>query len=113
MVEEDGTLQGVELRGVGRDLGEEGDGHENGRLVAVAGGGVAQQGRDIDWQGPGQPIERGQRRHGLAVLDLRDVGARHVHAGGELTLREIAHVAQITNGCRYLNTFWLWGCWRN
>ena len=105
VVEEDGTLQGVELRGVGRDLGEEGIGHENGRLVAVAGVGVAQQSGDVDLESFRQAIERGQRRHGLAVLDLRDVGAGHVHAGGELTLREVAHVAQIANGCRYLKAF--------
>ncbi|HMH13352.1 MAG TPA: hypothetical protein VK578_09610 [Edaphobacter sp.] len=87
VIEEDGALQGVELRGVGRDLGEEGVGHENGRLVAVTGGGIAQQGGDIDLKGFSKAIERGERGHGFAVLDLRDVGARHVHAGGELTLR--------------------------
>ena len=65
VIEEDGALQGVELGGVGRDLGEEGVGHENGRLVAVAGVGVAQQGGDIDLQGPGQTIERGER--GIAL----------------------------------------------
>ena len=109
MVEEDGALEGVELRGIGRDLGEEGVGHENGRLVAMTGGGVAQQGGDIDLQGLGEASERGERGHGLAVLDLRDVGAGHVHTGGELTLREIADVAQIAHGCRYLDAFVLWG----
>jgi hypothetical protein len=86
VIEEDGALESVELRGVGRDLGEEGVGHENGRLVAMAGGGVAQQGGDVDLQGPGEAIERGERGHGFAVLDLRDVGAGHVHASGQLTL---------------------------
>ena len=43
VVQEDGALQSVELRGVDGDLGEEGVGHENGRLVAMAGVGVAQQ----------------------------------------------------------------------
>jgi hypothetical protein len=47
VVEEDGTLQRVELRGVGGNLGEERVGHENRCLVAVAGVGVAQQGRDV------------------------------------------------------------------
>lgn len=110
VVEEDGALEGVELRGVSRDLGEEGVGHENGRLVAVAGGGVAQQGGDVDLQSLGEAIERGQRGHGLAVLDLRDVGAGHVHAGGQLTLREVADVAQIAHGCRYLDAFARCGC---
>ena len=48
VVQEDRALEGVELRGVGRDLGEEGIGHEDGCLVAMAGVGVAQQGRDVD-----------------------------------------------------------------
>ena len=109
MVQEDGALEGVELRGVGRDLGEEGIGHENGRLVAMTGGGVAQQGGDIDLESLGEAIERGERGHGLAVLDLRDVGAGHVHAGGELTLRKVADVAQIAHSCRYLDAFVLRG----
>ena len=102
VVEEDGALKGVELRGVGRDLGEEGVGHENGGLVAMAGGGVAQQGGDVDLQSLGEAIEGRERGHGFAVLDLRDVGAGHVHAGGQLTLREVADVAQIAHGCGYL-----------
>ncbi len=111
VIEEDGALQGVELRGVGGDLGEEGIGHEDRGLVAMAGVGVAQQGGDVDLEGPGETIERGQGRHGLAVLDLGDVGAGDAHAGGELTLREIAHVAQIANGCGYLQAaFYCGGC---
>ena len=109
MVEEDGTLECVELRGVGRDLGEEGVGHENGRLIAMAGVGVAQQGGDIDLEGPGEAIERGERGHGLAVLNLGDVGAGHVHAGRELTLRKIADVAQVAHGSGYLETLVLRG----
>ncbi len=82
VVEEDRALEGVELRGVGRDLGEEGVRHEDGGLVAMAGVGVAQQGRDVDLECPGETIQGGQGRHGFAVLDLGDVGARHVHPGG-------------------------------
>ena len=112
VVEEDRALEGVELRGVGRDLGEEGIRHEDGGLVAMAGVGVAQQGRDVDLEGPGETIQGGQGRHGFAVFDLGDVGARHVHPGGELTLREVAHVAQISNGSGYLKSAfggWLGG----
>ena len=64
----------------------------------MARGGVAEQGGDIDLQGAGEAIERGQGRHGLAVLDLGDVGARDAHARGELPLREIADVAEIAHG---------------
>ncbi len=104
VVQEDGALEGVELRGVGGDLGEEGVGHENGRLVAMAGGGVAQQGRDVDLKGFRETCERGQGRHGLAVLDLGDIGARDVHAASELTLRQVTNVAQIANRSSYLQT---------
>ena len=102
MVEEDGALQVVELRGVHGDLGEERVGHEDRGLVAMARVGIAQQGGDIDLEGLGETIERGQGRHGLAILDLRDVGAGNAHAGGELPLREISHVAQIANRGGYL-----------
>ena len=70
VVEEDGALQIVQLRGVHGDLGEEGIGHEDRSLVAMARVGVAQQGGDVDLKGLGETIERGQGRHGLAVFDL-------------------------------------------
>ena len=105
VIEEDGTLQSVQLRGVEGDLGEEGVVHENGGLVAVAGVGVAQKGGDVHLKGAGEAIERGQGRHGLAVLDLRDVGARDVHARGELPLREVADVAEIAHGGCNLDAF--------
>ena len=102
MVQEDRALQIVELRGVHGDLGEEGIGHEDRGLVAMARVGVSQEGGDVDLKGTGEAVERGEGRHGLAVLDLRDVGAGDTHAGGELPLREVAHVAQIANGGGYL-----------
>ena len=102
VVEEDGALQVVELRGVHGDLGEEGIGHEDRGLVAMARVGVSQEGGDVDLKGAGEAVERGEGRHGLAVLDLRDVGAGNAHAGGELPLREIAHVAQVANSGCYL-----------
>jgi hypothetical protein len=98
VVEEDGALQVVELRGVHGDLGEEGVGHEDRCLVAMARVGVSQEGGDVDLKGPGETVERGEGRHSLAVLDLRDVGAGYSHARCELALREIAHVAQVSNG---------------
>jgi hypothetical protein len=98
VVEEDRPLQVVELRGVHGDLGEEGVRHQDRGLVAMARVGVAQQGGDVDLKGTGETIERGEGRHGLAVLDLRDVGSGYSHAGCELPLREVAHVAQVANG---------------
>jgi hypothetical protein len=109
MVEEDGSLKGVQLRGVVGDLGEEGIGHQDGGLVAVAIVGVAQQGGDVYLQGAGQAVKRRERRHGLAVFDLGDVGARDAHASSQLALRQVAHVAQVANGRCYLQTALL-GC---
>lgn len=93
------------MRGELGDLGEEGVGHEDGGFVLVARGRVAEQGGDIDLECAGEAIERGQGRHGLAVLDLRDVGARDVHARGELPLREVADVAEIAHGGCNLDAF--------
>jgi len=111
MVEEDGALEFVELRGVGGDLGEEGVGGEDCGLVGVAGVGVAQERGDVHLERAGEAVERGKRRHGLAVLDLRDVGARDAHAGGELALRKIADVAKIAHrGGDLEATLFLRGC---
>ena len=57
MVQEDGALQVIELRGVHGDLGEERVCHEDRRLVAMARVGVAQKRRDIDLKGPCETIE--------------------------------------------------------
>lgn len=104
MVEEDRTLESIELRGVGCDLSQKRIGHQHDGLVRVARVGVAQQGRHIHVEGLCEAIERGERRHGLCVLDLRNISARHIHAGGELPLREIADVPQFAYGGCYLNS---------
>lgn len=102
VIEEDGALQVVELRGIHGDLGEEGIGHEDRGLVAMARVGVSQEGGDVDLKGFGETIERRERRHCLAVLDLGDVSTGDAHAGSELPLREIADVSQVANCGRYL-----------
>ena len=58
VVEEDRPLKVVELRYVGRNLGEEGVVHEDGRLVAVARFGIAKQGGDVDLEGSCEAIQR-------------------------------------------------------
>jgi len=102
MVEEDRLLGRGEMRGVLGNLGQEGIVEENGRLVAVTGGRVAEQGGDVHLQGAGEAIERGQGGHRLAVFDLGDVGAGHAHTSGELALGEVADVAKIAHGGSYL-----------
>src|SRR3981081_2201365 len=62
VVEEDGALQVVELRGVHGDLGEEGIGHEDRGLVAMARVGISQEGGDVDLKGSGWTVQRGEGR---------------------------------------------------
>jgi len=102
VVEEDRLLGRVQVSGVAGDLGQEGVAHEDGGFFLMARGRVAEQGGDIDLESAGEAVERGQRRHSLAVLDLRDVGAGNAHARGELALREIPDVTQIAHGGSYL-----------
>lgn len=104
VVEEDRTLERVELRGVEGDLGEEGVVHEDGGLFLVTGLGIAEQSAHIHFEGLGEAVEGGERRHGFAVLDLGDVGAGHVHACGELTLGQVAYVPQIADRVGHLET---------
>ena len=70
----------------------------------MTGGRVAEQGGDVDLQGTGEAIERGQSGHRLAILDLGDVGAGHAHTSGELALGEVADVAKIAHGGSHLRT---------
>lgn len=98
VVQEDRALQCVELGGVVRDLRKEGVGHENGGLILVAVIRIAEQDRDVHLQGVRQARERGERRHGLGILDLRNVSAGYVHASRKLTLGKIADMSQIANG---------------
>ena len=104
VVQKDRLLRGVEVRGVLRDLREERIGQQHRGLVLVASRRVAQQGGDIHLQRLGQTVQRAQRRHRLAVLDLGDVGTWHAHTGGELPLREVAHVTQVAHSAGYLET---------
>ena len=57
VVEEDRLLRHGEMRGVLRDLGEEGIGHEHGGLILMARGRVAEQGGDVDLEGAREAIK--------------------------------------------------------
>ncbi len=86
------------MLGVLGDLCEEGIIEQKGGFIAVPGGGIAEQGGDIDLQGAGQAIQGREGGHGLAILDLGDVGSRNGHASGKLTLGEITHVTEVAHG---------------
>jgi hypothetical protein len=103
VVDEDRLLRGGEVLGVLGDLGEERISGQDGGLVLVAARGVAEQGGDIDLERAGKAVERRERGHRLAILDLRDVGARDAHAAGKLALREVADVAEVADSGSYLD----------
>ena len=102
VIEEDGLLCGGEVGSELGDLGEEGVGGEQIAFGLVALGGIAEQGGDVDLEGAGETVEGAEGRHGFAIFNFGDVGARHVHAGGELALRQVTDPAKIANGVGYL-----------
>jgi hypothetical protein len=65
---------------------------------------IANELREIDVQGICQALERAECGDGLAVLNLRDVGARHLHTICKLTLAQMAHATQIAHLCCHLQT---------
>ena len=60
--------------------------------------------RHVHFQRLGQPLERTERGNRLAVLDLGDVRPRDLHAAGQLTLAQVARLADVPYLCRYLQT---------
>ena len=73
-------------------------------LVMLAVARVMQQVAHVHFERRRQPLQRGQGRHRLAVLDLRDVGAGHLHPAGKLPLRKIAAAPGIAHRARHLQT---------
>jgi hypothetical protein len=102
LVQEDRLLGGVEMLRMLRNLGKERIGDQHRRLVLVACACIAQKDGDVHLQRTRQTVERGERRHRLAVLNLGDIGAGNAHSPGELPLREIAHATQIAHSRCYL-----------
>ena len=92
---EERPLQWLELRKQRSDLREERIGEDGIDLLFAPAAGVADELADVDFKSVGQPLERAERRNCLSVLDLRDVGPRHLHARGQLTLAQVAGTADI------------------
>jgi hypothetical protein len=63
---------------------------------------IAQKVANIDLQGIGETLQRREGGACLAILDLGDVGARHLHSSCELTLAEIATTADVADSSCYL-----------
>ena len=66
-------------------------------LLFAAAARIADQLADVDFKGVGQPLERAKGRNRLAVLDLGDVGARHLHAASQLALAEVTRAADLAD----------------
>lgn len=98
LIDDLGALHGIELRNKGREFGEERVGHDELGFALVPEAAVAEQQADADFEGMGQTVERGERRNGLAVFNLGDVGARHLHTARQLTLAETTAGTDLLDG---------------
>src|SRR5271154_3232680 len=102
LVKEHRALQGIHLCDVRSQLRQKRVAENRRRLFMATATRIPKQMTDVDFQCSGETCQRRQRRHRLAVLDFRDVGARHLHTPSQLTLTQIAALAQITHRARDL-----------
>ena len=98
-----GALHPVQLGDVGNQLGDKFILHQlaNFRLVAAMAA-ARHQIAYAHFQRPRQPLQRRERRRGLFVFDLGDVGAWHLHAQRQLPLAQAKAVAQRADGIGHL-----------
>ena len=80
-------------------------------IVALSGGidsaltaAIAYQLADVHFERGGKPFERPQRRDRLAVFNLGNVGAGNLHAAGQLTLAQVAGLANLLHLRRHAKT---------
>src|ERR1700689_1984209 len=102
LVQEHRALQGIHPCDVRSQLRQKRVAENRRGLFMAAATRIPKQVTDVDFQCSGQTRQRRQRRHRLAVLDFRDVGARHLHAASQLALAQIAALTQITHRARDL-----------
>ena len=98
VVEKDGTLQRVELRGIRGDLSQKRIGHEHRCLTGVTARSIAEERRNVDLEGSCETVEGRQRRHSFAIFNLGDIGSGYTHTTRELPLAQVANVAKIAHG---------------
>jgi len=79
------------------NLGQEWIGKDGCDFLIPKAARIPHQLADIHFEGGGQTGQRTERGNRLAVLDFGDVGAGHLHAAGELALREVARLADIAH----------------
>ena len=98
------AVQRVEVRQQRRNLGQERIGQNRGHFFFAAAARVADELAHVHLERIGQPFQRTQRGNGLAVLDLGDVGAGHLHAAGQLALAQMARAANLAHLSGHLQT---------
>jgi len=86
------------------DLGQEWIGEDACDFLVANAARIAHQLRDVHTQSQRQALERTQRRDRLAVLDLRNIGSRHLHPAGELTLAQMTSAANLAHLPSHLQT---------
>ena len=97
-------LQRIEARQHRGNLGQKRVGKECGDLLIAAAARVAHELADVDLEGVGEALQRSQGGDGFAVLNLGDVGARNLHATGELALAKVARLSDLADLARNLQT---------
>jgi hypothetical protein len=89
LVEKQGALHRIYLEQKRRNLRDEWVSKHIVRSIAA----ISKQFSQRNLESICEALQGRERRHGARVLDLRDIGARHLHPSGELTLTETAAAA--------------------
>jgi hypothetical protein len=100
----------VQVRQQDGDLGQEWVGKDGGDFLVAHTPGIPNQLADVNIQSRSQSLQRAECRNCLAVLDLRDIGAGHLHPSGELALAQVPGLADIAHLPGDLQPGFLRGC---
>ena len=92
------------------NLREEWIGHNRRYLFVATAARVADELAHVHFKRICEPLQRSQCWDCLSVLDLRNVGAGHLHPAGELSLTQMTSSANLANLGRYLQTGFLRSC---
>jgi len=83
-------------------LGQKWIGEDRRHFLVPKAARIANQLSHIDAQSRRQPLKRAEGGNGLAILDLRNICAWHLHAAGQLALAEVARTADLLHLAGYL-----------
>ncbi len=95
-------VQRIQVRQQRGNLRQKRIAQNRGHLFVAAAARVANQLAHLHPKRRGQPLQRSQRGNRLAVLNFRDVGARHQHPPRQLPLAQVARPAHLAHLRGYL-----------